>query len=173
MFNTLFFTGLRKGEALALKFDDILNNQLNINKSLTKEFFNGKRIEITPKTKGSIRKVFIDKKLKKELLNLKKHYYNLYGFFDNNFYVFGGVKPIATTTLERKKNTYCELANVKIIRIHDFRHSHATMLYDKNVNIKIIQARLGHSSISTTLNTYVHIDKEKEKRVLRTLISLH
>ena len=90
--------------------------------------------------------------------------------FNDNFYIFGGTNPLAPTTIERKKNKYCKIAGVKQIRIHDFRHSHASMLYSGNVNIKYIQERLGHADISTTLNTYVHLNKEYEKKVIRALL---
>ena len=120
---------------------------------------------MTPKTKSSIRKIIIDKKLKKELLKLKKYYKN----YSDNYYIFGGINPISCTTLKRKKDYYCKLANVKQIRIHDFRHSHATLLYEKNIKIKTIQERLGHSKIETTIDTYIHNNEKQEKRVLRTL----
>ena len=169
LFNTLFFTGIRKGELLSLKFSDIQKNYININKTITKEYFDGKRLIMQPKTKKSIRKICIDHKLSKELLKLKNYYKKKYYNFDDNFFVFGGVKPISTTTLDRKKNYYCDLAKVKRIRIHDFRHSHATILYDNKIKVKYIQERLGHADVSTTLNTYVHSTNKDEKRVIRTL----
>lgn len=169
LFNLLFFTGLRKGEALALKFKNLDNKYIEVTTSLTKEYFNGKRLEFDPKTKKSIRKIRIDFKLKYELNKLRKYYITHYNNFNENFYVFGGNKPLSTTTLERKKNEYCKIAKVKQIRIHDFRHSHATILFFKKVDIKTIQQRLGHADISTTLNTYVHDNSKYEKRVIRTL----
>lgn len=169
LFSFLFFTGVRKGEALALKFTDVKGKYVAINKTLTKEFFNGKRIELSTKTKQSTRKIRIDWKLRSELNFLRNYYTKIYGYFDESFYVFGGKQPISTTTLERKKNNYCQLAGVKQIRIHDFRHSHATILYHKKVKIKYIQLRLGHSDIATTLNTYIHIDDNYEKKVYNTL----
>lgn len=169
LFNFLFFTGVRKGEALALTFKDIKDNYVVINKTLTKELFNGKRIILNPKTKKSTRKLRIDWKLKLELNYLRKYYTKLYGYFNENFYIFGGEQPISTSTLERKKNKYCKMANVKQIRIHDFRHSHATLLYHKRVKIKYIQLRLGHADIATTLNTYIHVDSKYEKKVHNTL----
>lgn len=165
LFNLLFFTGVRKGEALALKFKDLNKNYISINHNITKEFFNGKRLEFDPKTKKSIRKIRIDYKLRHELNKLRKYYITHYNNFNENFYIFGGTKPLATTTLERKKNYYCKTANVKQIRIHDFRHSHATILYNNGIKIKYIQQRLGHADISTTLNTYVHDNSKYEKRV--------
>ena len=168
-FNLLFFTGLRKGEALALRFNDLIDNKLRINKSITKDCFNGKRLELTPKTKNSNREILIDLILKNEILKLKEYYSTRFENFNDNFYIFGGSSSLAPTTIERKKNIYCKIAGVKQIRIHDFRHSHATLLYSNKVNIKYIQQRLGHSDISTTLNTYVHLENEYEKKVIRTL----
>lgn len=169
LFNFLFFTGVRKGELLALQFTDIKGGYANINKTLTKERFNGERLIMTPKSKKSNRSIRLDLRIRAELFFLQKYYTKLYGYFDEKFYVFGGKQPLSTTTLERKKNKYCELAGVKQIRIHDFRHSHATILYHKKIKIKYIQARLGHADISTTMNTYVHVDDRYEKRVYGTL----
>lgn len=169
LFNLLFFTGIRKGEALALRFNDIDKNYICITKTLSQEFINGKRLELNPKSKKSIRKIRIDYKLKTEINKLRKYYITHYNNFNENFYIFGGDKPLATTTLERKKNQYCKIANVKQIRIHDLRHSHATLLYHNNIKIKSIQERLGHADISTTLNTYVHLYKSDEKKVLKVL----
>lgn len=169
LFNTLYYCGLRKGEALALKINDFDGKNLTINKTLTKEKFNGRRQLLTPKTKKSNRIVKLDFRTKLEIKKLIKYYSKNYINFNRDFFLFGGDKPIATTTLERKKNKYCKLARVKQIRIHDFRHSHATILYKKNVQIKLIQQRLGHNNINTTLNTYVHTDEMQEKRLINVI----
>lgn len=173
LFSTLFYTGVRKGEALALKIDNFKNNYISIKGTITKEYFNGQRIITSPKSKKSIRDVQIDLILSMELKKLIKYYKKNYPGYSKDFFLFGGDKPIAPTTLERKKNEYCKLANVKQIRIHDFRHSHATILYHKNVKVKTIQERLGHADISTTLNTYVHTDKREQKRLIKTINLLH
>lgn len=172
LFKFLYFTGVRKGELLALNWNDLNNRYININKTITKEFFNGKRLILEPKTKNSNRKIKLDLKLYFELKKLKKYYQKNYKDFNNNFYIFGGNKPIATTTLDRKKDYYCDLAGVKKIRIHDFRHSHATLLYKHKCNIKYIQKRLGHSNIDTTLGIYVHFDNEKKSTAILNFIRL-
>ena len=172
IFELLYFTGCRKGEALALTFNDIEDDQITINKTISKERFNGKRIIMNPKTKKSIRKIQIDSKLKENIKKLQEYYISCYGYFSKDFYIFGGIKPLSTTTLERKKNEYCELAEVKKIRIHDFRHSHATLLYNLNIPIDVISKRLGHSSITTTLNVYIHGNDEQEKRAIQLLSSM-
>lgn len=173
LFNLLFFTGCRKGEALALRFSDLQKYYIFINKTISKDLINNKHIETTPKTKNSIRKIRIDKKLFFELKKLQKYYINIFQNFNDNFYLFGGIKPISCTTLKRKKDDYCKIANVKQIRIHDFRHSHATILYHHNINTKAIQYRLGHADQATTIDRYVHLTEQDEKKVLKTLNFLH
>lgn len=173
LFTFMFYTGCRLGECLALTFNDLNDNIININKTISKEFINGKRQITTPKTKKSIRKIHIDNLLKIELNNLQEHYITNFGYFKNNFYIFGGIKPLAPTTIERKKNNYCSIANIKQIRLHDFRHSHASLLLSNKIPITAISNRLGHSDINITLSTYIHLIPNDEKRVLATLNSLH
>lgn len=171
LFNLLFFTGLRKGEALALTFNDIdfYNKKISINKTITRYLNkNNERIITTPKTKSSIRNISLDDKLIKELNNLKTHYQN----YNDSMFVFGGEKAISFTSLERKKNFYCDIANVKKIKIHEFRHSHACLLFKNKIEIEDISYRLGHSSISMTMDTYLKYLPKDEKRVISTLNSL-
>lgn len=168
LFTVLFYTGIRKGEALALKISDFKDKNLIISKTLTKEFYNGKRQAIPTKS-GKTRIISLDFFTTLEIKNLINYYRKNYDNFNENFYLFGADKPIATTTLDRKKNFYCNKAGVKQIRIHDFRHSHATMLYNKKIKLKLIQERLGHSDISTTMNIYVHTNKEEQKRLIKKI----
>lgn len=168
MFNFLFYTGARKSEAMALKISDLQNDSIVISKSITKDWYEGKRLIISTKS-GKSRRIKIDRLLKRELNQLIKYYIKKYDNYNSDFFLFGGNKPISPTSLERKKNHYCDLAKVKRIRIHDFRHSHATMLYNKNVKIKIIQERLGHADISTTMDTYVHLDENEQKRLIHKI----
>lgn len=172
LFDTLYFTGIRQGEALALTWNDFNNDILNINKTISKERINGMRVITTPKTKKSVRKIHIDYYLKIGLEKLMLYYTQKYKNFNSSYYIFGGINPLAPTTVERKKNNYCKLANVKQIRIHDFRHSHASLLLSKNIPITAISSRLGHSDITLTLNTYSHLMPGDEKRVINTLNSL-
>ena len=172
LFSFLFFSGCRIGEALALTFDDLNKNEVYINKTISKEFINGARAITTPKTKKSIRTVLIDDYVGGELEQLKTHYSTIFKNFNSNFYIFGGEKPLSQTTVERYKNKYCDLANVKRIRIHDFRHSYATLLVNMNTPIEMVSAQLGHSDISITYNIYVHNNNENKKRLLESLNQL-
>lgn len=172
-FTFLFFTGTRPGEAMALKFSDFYGSYISINKTISEHCVNGQRIVNSPKTKQSNRKVKIDFFLKLRLNKLKKYYMQKYNIDDFDFYIFGGIKPLAPTTINRHKENACKKAHIRPIDLHEFRHSHATLLFDKKISVKAIQGRLGHSSSSITLNTYIHGNNIKqEKKVLLALNSL-
>lgn len=172
LFNILYFTGLRIGECLALSWNDYDNNCIDINKTIAKEKDeNRNHIINSPKTESSYRKISLDNQIVKELNNLyirekEKE------FFENSWFIFGGIKPLAQTTITRKKNKYCELANVKKIRLHDFRHSHATFLLSNGITINVISQRLGHSDIAMTLNTYSHLVNKDEEKAIELINSI-
>lgn len=172
LYSFMYFTGCRLGECLALTFEDLNDDVININKTISKEFINGKRQITTPKTKKSIRKIHIDYTLKNELNNLREYYSNITDLFQENWYIFGGKEPLSPTTIERRKNLYCEIANIKKIRLHDFRHSHASLLLSSGVPISAISERLGHSDITTTMSVYIHLIPKDEERVLTAINTL-
>ena len=165
-FNFMFFTGVRPGEAMALKFNNLNKRIIQINNNIDEH---GNRQESSAKTLSSIRAIEIDKKLNNDLLKLKKIYLKKYRKFDDNFYIFGGIKPLAPTTINRYKINACNKCGLKPIKLHEFRHSHATMLVEKGLMINEISRRLGHSNTSITLNIYSHAKKEHEKKVIKTL----
>lgn len=167
-FNLLFFTGVRPGEAIALQFSDLNNGYITISKTMNEH---GKREISTPKTVSSIRKIRIDKKLEKDILHLKEIYKKEYPI-NNDLFIFGGKKPLSPTTINRYKIKACEKTGIRPITLHQFRHSHATLLLDKGIMINEVSRRLGHSKTSTTLDIYSHTDLTQEKRVLDTLNSV-
>lgn len=168
-FNLMFFTGTRPGEAMALRFSDLVNDTISINKTISEH---GKREIGTPKTSSSYREIIIDKKLHKDLLNLKNIYIDKYNDSTFDYYIFGGIKPLSPTTINRYKNNACKEANLRPITLHQFRHSHATLLLNKGLSIHVISERLGHSKVSTTYDVYTHADPTQEKRVYDTLNSM-
>ena len=132
----------------------------------------GKREIDSPKTNSSIRKIKIDKILKKDILSLKIYYEKVYNKSNYDYFIFGGVKPLAPTTINRHKIKACKKANLRSITLHQFRHSHATLLLHNGIVINEISRRLGHSTPSITLDIYTHTDLRQEKRVCETLNSL-
>ncbi|MFJ8529151.1 tyrosine-type recombinase/integrase [Bacillus sp. NPDC094106] len=70
-------------------------------------------------------------------------------------------KPLDQRSIHRSFHNITEKLRLPRTRFHDLRHSHATMLIQQNVNIKLLSERLGHSQIQTTLNIYAHAVAEK------------
>lgn len=167
-FNLMFYTGTRPGEAMALKFSDLKNGYISITKTIESH---KKRSVGTPKTHSSVRKIKIDRHLELDLLNLKKYYIDTYKQ-NIDFYIFGGIKPLSPSTINRHKFKACEKANIRPITLHQFRHSHATLLMQKGIVVNEVSRRLGHSKTSTTLDIYAHTDLTQEKRVYNTLNSI-
>lgn len=101
----------------------------------------------------------------KDLEELKKIYLNRYKAFKDDYFIFGGEKPLSTTTIDRYKRKACQKASLRPITQHQFRHRHASFLCSNGVPINVISARLGHSRISTTTDVYIHCNLEQQKRV--------
>ena len=87
-------------------------------------------------------------------------------------YVFGGERGIAPTTIGRKFLEAKKLSGVKNIRLHDLRHSHATVLINAGVNIVAVSKRLGHSTIDQTLKTYTHLLESSDQNMMRKINEL-
>lgn len=169
-FETLFYCGLRSGELRGLTWNDIdlENRLLSVNRNITVNLDGKKYIVTTPKTKSSYRTIPMPAPLVDDLIKLKKVQDTYYGF-NNNWYVFGSHEPLGKSRLRDRKNKNCELAGVKQIRIHDFRHSCASLLINGGADIVMVAKYLGHAKIDETLNTYAHMNKDKLAEVVRTI----
>ena len=77
--------------------------------------------------------------------------------FNENYFVAGDAFPISSNALADRKNTNCEKADVKQIRLHDFRHSCASLLVNKGANVQVVAKYLGHTKVEETLKTYSHL----------------
>ena len=166
-FNIAFYTGMRKGEIYALKWTDISNDIIHITRSITQKLSGGDR-ETPPKNKSSIRNISVPIPLKSVLEAHYERYKAIDGFSDD-WYICGGKFCIRDSTLENHNKAYAKLAEVKKIRIHDFRHSHASLLANNGINIQEVARRLGHSNVEMTWNTYSHLYPQEDERVLQVL----
>ena len=172
-FDILYFLGLRKSEALALTWNDIdfKKETVSITKNITR-FIDGKKWSFsTPKTKNSIRVLPIPKRVLESLKKIKNDY-SKYKDFSKNWLIFGINDPWGNTTICNVKNKYCKLAHVKQIRIHDFRHSCASLLINKGASIQLVSKYLGHANINITLATYTHLYQSELDDIKKTLDTL-
>lgn len=162
-----FFTGMRKGEIYALTWNDIQEDGIHITKSLSQKLQGEDRIT-PPKNKSSIRIVQVPEPLK-QVLN--EHYERCKSLenFTKDYLICGGLTALRDTTVDKMNRKFADLSGVKRIRIHDFRHSHASLLANNGINIQEIARRLGHSDVHTTLQTYYHLYPKESERALKIL----
>lgn len=180
-------TGLRLGEILGLKWEDIdfNNSTLSvkrslkrvsfINKDLTKEY---KVIEQEPKTSNSYRTVPIPKDI---LIKLKEHkktqnkeilkYGNLY---NNNSYIFCNKLgyPLDSKQPTRNLQSILKKLDIEPIKFHGLRKTYATRLFEANVQPKTVQSLMGHSDISITMNIYTQVMEEVKNEAVDKINNL-
>ncbi len=172
-YQVLYFMGLRQGECMALNWNDIdfKNKTLSVSKTLTSKI-KGEIYTISPpKTKNSNRILPIPENVLK-LLKIMYNNAKQFTDFEYGWFVFGNTIPLKETTIQVIKNKACKLAEVKQIRIHDFRHSCASLLINKGASIALVSKYLGHSNISITLNTYTHMYKSELEDMVHILDNL-
>lgn len=158
----LFYTGLRVGEGLALKWTaiDLEKRQLYVDdKEGTLDI--ATRELTSPKTKGSVGYVPFPAFIGEMLNSIKKESAEkIYGFKDDMF-VFGGVAPYHYSHFHKHfKKVFPEL------RIHDLRHSYATYLINKGVDIYLVKDLMRHDDIKQTANTYGHLYVERKHEAM-------
>lgn len=154
-----YYTGARIGESRALFKSDVKGNEVSFTKSV-RAYSEG----LKPlKNLSSRRTISIDRLT----LEMIKPLLDLEGEF-----IFGGEEPIGMSSIQREFEQALKHAAVPRIRIHDLRHSHATLLINKGANIVAVSKRLGHSDIQTTLRTYTHLLKESDDKLLDILNTL-
>lgn len=159
-FDMLYFMGFRKGELQALTFKDIdtIKKEVSINKTLTTKLKGTEFYISSPKTKSSDRILPLPEHILKALEQQKARY-STFTNYDTNWFVFGGITPFKDTNISNRNIMYSKLANLRTIRLHDFRHSCASLLINQNMPITLVSRYLGHSKVSVTLDTYSHMYK--------------
>ena len=151
----LFFTGLRIGELQALTWKDIDFEEkwVYIHKSIY--YRNRKNWKFTDtKTQSSIRKLYLDDDTLKYMREWKEVQEQIgkidFIFSDNGL-------PIVKNRVNKMLIRHAEKVNIKPIRVHDLRHSHASLMLQLGMNDLELKNRLGHSDISITLGVYSHL----------------
>jgi len=164
LFYTALFTGMRRSELLGLAWRDVdfLYCQLSITRSLH-HLKDGSYVFTQPKSAKSRRTIALSPSV---VLLLKEHKekqelerVTLGKLLADDDLVFSTLegKPLRPNTITRAWVTLSVRAGVKAIRLHDARHTHASIMLKQGIHPKIVQERLGHSSIEMTLDIYSHV----------------
>lgn len=154
-------TGLRRSEMFGLTWDDVdfYHKTITINKSRQK--VDGKMVILPCKNLSSIRTISISQSIVDKLLAIKNT--------THTTFIFENIDYDNVTAWYRK---WVRSHNLPYIRFHDLRHTHASLLLCKGIDIKTISERLGHSNISTTMNIYTHVMHELDVKASEAIESI-
>ena len=155
-FDILFWTGIREGELLALTPADFTESlKLNITKNFA--VVEGRHIIKDPKNETSSRCIAVPQFLYDEV---QEYIRGLYGISPTDR-LFMFTKSFLVNEIKRMAG----MAGLEPIRVHDLRHSHASLLIEMGFNILMISERLGHKNVQTTWNTYAHLYPDKGRQI--------
>ncbi len=163
LFYTALFTGMRRSELLALRWQDIdfIYGQIYVSRSLH-QLKDGSYVFTQPKSERSRRTIALPPSaflVLKEHREAKETEALLLGkpLSDNELVFCNLGQPIRPDTITRAWPMLAAKAGVRVIRLHDARHTHASLMLKQGIHPKVVQERLGHSTISITLDTYSHV----------------
>ena len=156
-------TGLRRGELLGLKWQDIdwKNGIIKVRRQVAR--VNGEIVEAPLKTKNSYRAVSISPQAIEVLREQKRKSNDTYVFPSPN----GG--PISPDSVNNMLKRVLERAGIPKVRFHDLRHTFATIALQNGVDIKTVSGMLGHFSAGFTLDTYAHVTTSAQKEAAQTM----
>lgn len=145
-------TGMRRGEICALDWGDIAEDHISVRKAVKDNVEIGE-----PKTRASVRRISIGSELSALLGAYKVWQFEFIEQSDETPVLAGyDGERISMNTLEHWWKAFREQAGIEKTRLHDLRHTHATILISRGVDVKTVQTRLGHSSAMMTLDVYSH-----------------
>lgn len=167
-FNIRYFTGARKGEIHALRWADLSGGVLSIHSSISQKIGGGD-VETPPKNKSSIRQIPLAAPLLRILDEHKKRQQaGVPGWLPSGFIV-NYYLPLRDSTISNVNIATASAAGLRRIRVHDFRHSFASLLINSKINALEVRHLLGHSTVEQTLKTYAHLFPAEGDKALAVL----
>jgi integrase len=157
-------TGLRFSEALALTPQDFDPSSTKIQVSKTWDYKNPTGGFAATKNPSSVRTITIDNALNQQFQALTRHLAQAAPVFVQG--------RVFNSTVNARLSALCAAAGVPVISLHTLRHTHASLLLYAGVSVASIAKRLGHASVSTTQQTYLHIIRELEDRDNRKILQV-
>ncbi len=163
LFYTALFTGMRRSELLALRWQDIdfIYSQIYVSRGLH-HLKDGSYVFTAPKSERSRRTIALPPSAFLVLSEYRKVKDTEALLLDKSLtdadLVFSNLgKPLRPNTVTYAWARIAARAGVKVIRLHDARHTHASLMLKQGIHPKVVQERLGHASIQMTLDTYSHV----------------
>lgn len=168
-FGILFWCGLRKGELMALDIKDynFITKEIRVYKNWD---YRNKMIT-SPKTSNSIRTVVVPDIVDEYIINLVSMYKRMPDYSIEHSLVSYDQR-LAPTTLTRKKDKYCQIAGISGITVHDFRHSHVSLLINSGLQPFEIAKRLGHT-VEMVNEVYGHLYPSKQREMVELMNSIN
>ena len=163
-FSVMFWTGLRIGELLALTPADIDLDAKTLSVTKTFQTIDGREVVTEPKTPKSRRTIDMPPKLAEMLKGYMAALYNLAP--DDRLF------PFTKSYFHHQMRKGCEACGLEKIRLHDLRHSHASLLINLGYPVLVVSERLGHEDVETTLQTYGHLYKTTTSEAVKKLDDL-
>lgn len=164
-----YFTGMRKGEIHALRWSDISDDRIHVQRSITQKVKGKAYVEMPPKSKSSNRMLQIPLPLKQLLSEHREQQQMRFSMWSEDFWVCGGDHCLSDTSISNYNQRWAEAAGLHVIRIHDYRHSHASLLANEGINIQEVARRLGHSDVQITWARYAHLYPREEELAVTVL----
>lgn len=143
---------------------------IHVRRSIAQKMKGGD-IETPPKNKSSVRDIQIPEVLV-NILSEHKERQMKDSRFSNNYRVCGGASCLRDQSINNRNVRFAEAAGLPHLRVHDFRHSHASLLANEGINIQEIAKRLGHSNVTITWRTYAHMYPRESERAVSVLNSI-
>ena len=157
-FYILFYTGMRKGELLALNWEDIDFTKKTIKISKSLRMRKDAKLE-RPKTTSSFREIKMINCVYDMLSSAKQEQGRIFS-----------EGTITGETLRRKcKKNFKAIDENKNFRVHDLRHSFASMCIENQIPVEVISQYMGHKNITTTLNVYSHLYPNAQNKLVDKL----
>ena len=164
------YYGLRRGEVAGLMWSAIDFDTRLIHIDKTRVTAKGEVFQESTKTLSSCRVLPIEQEMYDYLTELKRRYFYGKDYCNEGFVCcFDNGTPLKVSYISHAFSTLLERNNLPYIRFHDLRHSIATILLSSGVSLKVIQEILGHSTLATTANFYLHPDIEEKSKAFNSV----
>lgn len=173
VFRLLAYSGIRRGEALALTWGDIdlKEHTLDINKTLAQGEYNSLIVQ-PPKSEAGIRKIGLDRGTIQVLRQWKIEQAEFllgrgFNAMQPDQLVFSNEKNNSHLNFAAFRSAFeriCERHGIEFLHIHGFRHTHASLLFEAGLKMDEVKERLGHEKIETTMDIYTHVTPERKDK---------